>query len=60
VLSYSLGCRCSLDLELLWLWYRQAPAAPIGPLAWKLPNAMRVAMKRKKQNKNNNKKTWWK
>ena len=25
------------DLALLWLWHRPAAAAPIHPLAWKLP-----------------------
>ena len=27
------------DLALLWLWCRLAAAAPIPPLAWKLPYA---------------------
>ncbi len=39
-----------LDLTLLWLWYRLAAVAPIQPLAWELPYAIGVALKR--QNKN--------
>ena len=31
---------------MLWLWYRLTAAAPIQPLAWKLPGA---ALKRKKK-----------
>ena len=27
--NYSVGCRCGLDLALLWLWYRPAAAALI-------------------------------
>ena len=33
----------------LWLWCRPAAAAPIQPLAWKLPCAAGVALKRKKK-----------
>ena len=36
------------DLLLLWLWLRQAAAAPVLPLAWVLPYAMCVALKSKK------------
>ena len=36
------------DLALLWLWFRLAAAAPIRPLAWELPYAAGVALKRKK------------
>jgi len=47
---------------LLWLWPRQAAAAPIQPLAWELPYATGVALKSKqrkkqKQTKQPNKKT---
>ena len=35
------GCRYSLDL--VWLWCRPAPAAPIGPLARELPYTSGVA-----------------
>ena len=40
------GYRCGLDLALLWLWYRQVAAAPIQTLAWELPYASGVALKR--------------
>ena len=47
-MSYGVGCRLSLDLALLWLWYRLAATALIGPLAWEPPYAMGVALKRQK------------
>ena len=51
----SVGCRCSSDSTLLWLWYRPAAAALIQFLAWKLPYATGAAPKRKnKQNLNLN------
>ena len=34
---------------LLWLWYRQAAAAPIQPLAWEILYAAGAAIKRKKK-----------
>ena len=37
------------DPPLLWLWYRLAATAPFGPLAWELPYAMGVALKKKKK-----------
>ena len=36
------------DPVLLWLWYRLAAVAPIRPLAWKLPYASGVALKKTK------------
>ena len=39
---------------LLWLWHRLAAAALIQPLAWELPYATGVALKRKKEKKRNN------
>ena len=39
------------DLVLLWLWRRLAAVVPIGPLAWKPPYTMGVALKRKKKRK---------
>ena len=47
--SCSVGHRCVSDLVLLWLWPRLAGAAPIQPLAWKLPYAVDAALKRKKR-----------
>ena len=42
------GCKRGSDPKLLWLWLRLAAAAPIGSLAWELPYAAGVALKRKK------------
>ena len=36
-----------LDPVLLWLWYRLAAVAPVQTLAWELPYAAHVALKRK-------------
>ena len=36
---------------MLWLWYRQAAVAPIGPLAWEPPQAMGVALRSQKKKK---------
>ena len=37
---------CGSDPALLWLWYRLAAIALIRPLAWELPYAMRMALKK--------------
>ena len=47
-MSCGVGHRRGLDPELLWLWRRPAAAAPIQPLAWKLPYATDVFLKSKK------------
>ena len=48
---------CSLQTwlrsGLLCLWHRPAGTAPIRPLAWKLPYAVGVVLKRLKTNNNN-------
>ena len=47
-----LWCRSQTQLgslALLWPWRRLATVAPIGPLAWELPYAACVALKRKKK-----------
>ena len=46
---YGVGCRCGLDLALLWLWHRPAATATIQPLAWEPPYALGMVLKR--QNK---------
>ena len=51
LIGCDIGFRCGSDLVLLWLWYRQAAAAPIEPVAWEFPHAVGVAMKRKKKKK---------
>ena len=46
-----LWCRSQMQLgsQLLWLLCRLAAAALIQPLAWELPHAVGVAIKRKKK-----------
>ena len=44
-MSCGVGHSCGLDLALLWLWYRLAATAPIGPLAWEPPYAIGAAQK---------------
>ena len=38
--------RHGLDLALLWLWFKPASTALIRPLAWELPFAAGVALKK--------------
>ena len=45
--------RRSSDPVLLWLWSRPAAVTPIWPLAWKLPNAVSMGLKSKKDKKQN-------
>ena len=47
-MSCGAGRRHGLDLVLLWLCCRLVPAALIQPLAWELPYAVGIALKRKK------------
>ena len=39
------------DPALLWLWCRPAAAAPIPLLAWELPYAVGVTLKRQRKEK---------
>ena len=50
-MSCSIGCRCGLDLVLLWQWCRLAAAALIQSLAREFPYAAGMAIKRKKKKK---------
>ena len=50
-MTCGVGHRRSLDPALLWLWCRLAATAPIRPLAWELPCALRAALKRPKKKK---------
>ena len=50
-MSCGVGCKHSLDSVLLWLWYRLAGVALIRPLAWVLPYAAPVALKKQKTKK---------
>ena len=49
-MNCGVGHRHGSDTELLWLWCRPASVALIRPLAWKLPYATAVAIKKKKNN----------
>ena len=51
-LSRAAGHRHSGDPAWLWLWRRLAAAAPVGPLAWELPDAAGAALKLQHQQKN--------
>ena len=48
-MTYGLGGRHGSDLALLWLWCRLAAAAAIQALAWEIPYAAGVSLKRKKK-----------
>ena len=50
-MSCGVGCRCSSDPGLLWLRWRPAAVAPMGPLAWEPPYAPGAALKTKQQKK---------
>ena len=47
-MSWGVDCICSSDPALPWLWYRPVVEAPIQPLAWELPYAAGVVLKKKK------------
>ena len=49
-MSCGVGHRQGSNPLLLWLWYRPA-AALVQPLAWELPYAIHVTLKRKKKKK---------
>ena len=50
-MSCGVGCSHSSDPEWLWLWYRPAAVALIGPLAWEPPDAHRCGPKKPKKKK---------
>ena len=50
-MSCGVGLRHSLNLTLLWLWYRLVATALIQPLAWEPPRAAGVALKKAKKRK---------
>ena len=50
-MSCGVGCRHGSDPMLLWLWRRLMAIALIRPLAWELPNAVGVALKKDKKKK---------
>ena len=49
--SCSEVCRRSLDAALLWLWRTLAATAPIRPLAWESPYALKAALEKAKRQK---------
>ena len=51
--SCGVGCRCSSDPALLWLWCRPVATAPIRPLAWETPYAAGSAQQMAKRQKIN-------
>ena len=46
-MSYGVGRSLGSDPALLWLWFRLAAVAPIGPLAWESLYAAGAALKAK-------------
>jgi len=46
-MNRGVGCRCGLDLALLWLWRRPAAVVLIQPLAWEPLDAAGMAPKSK-------------
>ena len=50
------GCGQVSDAALLGLWHGPAAAAPIRPLAWELPQATGVALKKRQKKKKKKKK----
>ena len=50
-MSCGVSHRRGLDPVKLWLWCRLAAMAPIGPLAWEPPYAMRAAQEMAKRQK---------
>ena len=50
-MSCGVDRRGGSDPALLWVWRRPAAAALIQPLAWELPCAKGVALKKKKRKK---------
>ena len=55
-MSCGVGHRRGSDPLLLWLWGRPVAVAPIGPLAWELPYAVDVVLKRQRDKKKKKKK----
>jgi len=49
--SCGVGHRCGSDPALLWLWLWPAATAPIQPLAWEPPYAVRAAQEMAKRQK---------
>ena len=50
-MSCGVGCRCSADLVLLWLWHRLAAVVVISKIAREPTYNRLVTIKKKKNNK---------
>ena len=50
-MSCGVGRRRGLDPTLLWLWCRLVATAPIRPLAWEPPYAVRAVQEMAKRQK---------
>ena len=48
-MSCGVGRRRGSDPALLWLWRRLAATAPMGPLAWESPYAVRASLEEAKR-----------
>ena len=48
-MNSGVGHKPGSDMTLLWLWYRPAAIALIGPLTWEPPYATGVTLKRPKK-----------
>ena len=48
------GHRCGSDLVLLWLWCRPEAIAPIQPLAWEPPYALKSKTNKQKAKQKGN------
>ena len=57
-MNCGVGHRHSSDLVLLWLWHRLAAVALIRPVAWEIPYAVGVALKRQKSKIKKKKVRW--
>ena len=55
-MSCGVGCRCSSDPALLWLWRKLAATTPIRALAWEPPYAAGAALEMAKSQKQKKKK----
>ena len=56
--SCGVGCRCSADPMLLWLWCQLAATALIRPLAWEIPYALGAALEKIKRQYTQKAKFW--
>ena len=60
-MSCGVGCKCSLDPALLWLWCRPAATVPLRPPAQRISTRHKCGPKRQKQQQKNSglANIWW-